>query len=264
MSCYDGNIFEYNEKLDRKGVFRTHLEKACVYNYIDSENIIIGQDDGSINHINQFSGTKKTIKLTNARISNISYSFYKNKIIISSYDGSLFNYDITNNYFSLLLKFDKPVINFAVDSFNKLLVVVLSDEIVIYDNKYKLLSGIKANNPWFLNESTAKFIIGGTGEIYSIDKAKRSISTILINKSDTIKEWIAEAHYSEKDETYYIGSYNGNFYTCRNNQIILKKSFGQNLHQLYYDKAKNTLIFLLGNNEIYTSDISHDFLFKKV
>ena len=264
MSCYDGNIFEYNENLDRKGVFRTHLEKACVYNYIDSENILIGLDDGSINHFNQLLSTKKSIKLTNARISNISKGFYKNQIIISAYDGSLFSYDKINNYYSLLLKYEKPIITAFSDLVNNILVVVLLDEIVIYDNKFKLIRGVKAKDPWFLNESEKKVVIGGTGEIYSIDKLKKSISTIVINKLDSTKEWIAEAHYSEKDDSYYIGSYNGNVYTYKNNLLTLKKSFGQNLHQLFFDKINNTLFFILGNNEIYSADISKDFLLNKV
>ena len=37
VSCYDGNVFQFNNTLNKKGVFTSALEKPTIHRYISND-----------------------------------------------------------------------------------------------------------------------------------------------------------------------------------------------------------------------------------
>jgi hypothetical protein len=249
VSCYDGNIFQFNNTLNKKGVFTSALEKPTIHRYISSDVILLGKDDGSISQIDLVNNRKFQINIASARISDIINSSRADETIIASYDGSLFRYNYLSRNKSPILSFSSPIINIEYSSASQKYLVLNSNAVYLFDTTFKLLDSAISRDAWFVNTTDKYFTTGGTGEFIYADNYTNKITKIEL--PDALKsEWVSEVNYSQSDSVFYIGTYHGKIIKYKTGQFEVLTDFNESLHHLYFNSIENSLYAILKSNKV--------------
>lgn len=249
VSCYDGNIYHFNNKLIQRGAFTSALEKPTIHRYISNDVVLLGKDDGSILQIDITNNRKHQSKIASARISDIIHSSRPDETIIASYDGNLYRYNFKSRNKSFIRSFPAPIVNIEYSPTSEKYLVLHSKTLYLFDTTFTLLDSATTRDPWFVNTSDKYFTTGGTGEFIYADNYTNKITKIEL--PDSLKsEWVAEAHHSPLDNIFYIGTYGGKIITYQSGRFKELIDFKENLHHLYFNKVENSLYAVIKSNKV--------------
>ena len=263
VSCYDGNIIQFNNKLVQKGVFTTALEKPTIHRYISKDVFLLGKDDGSIVQLDLSKNQKFQTKVASARISDIIHSSRHDETIVSSYDGNLYRYNFQNKKTTPIRSFPSPIVNIEYSPSTHKYLVVHSKAAYLFDTTFRLLDSAQSNDAWFVNKSNRYFTIGGIGAFIYADNQANELKTVAL--PDSLRsEWIAEVHHSENDEIFYIGTYGGKIITYKKGVFQLIADFNENLHHLYFNRTEKSLYVVLRSNKVQQILLNNNFSIRTV